>query len=77
MKGRRLGDLKKNQSGHIISVAKDHTEMARRLLQMGFLEGSMVGMIHEAPFGGDPIAVRIRGALVALRRAEANLVEVD
>ena len=77
MKGRRLGDLKKNECGRIISVANEHPAMARRLLQMGFLEGSTVEMIHEAPFGGDPIAVRIRGALVALRRAEANLVEVD
>jgi ferrous iron transport protein A len=40
------------------------------------LEGSTVEVLHEAPFGKDPIAVRVRGALLALRRSEANHVRV-
>jgi ferrous iron transport protein A len=35
-----------------------------------------VELVHQAPFGGDPVAVRVRGALIALRRNEANLIEV-
>ena len=74
---RRLGDLRKGESGCIVQVgcgAPD--EMISRLLEMGLLEGSRVEVLHEAPFGGDPVAVRVRGALIALRRCEANLVEV-
>lgn len=50
--------------------------LTQRLLEMGFLEGSWVEIAHEAPFGGDPLAVRVRGTLVALRRQEADVIEV-
>lgn len=52
-------------------------EISARLMEMGLLEGSRVEVAHEAPFGGDPIAVRVRGALIALRRNEANQVWVE
>jgi ferrous iron transport protein A len=45
-------------------------------MSMGFLEGSMAEIVHEAPFGGDPLAIRVRGTLLALRRHEANTIEV-
>ncbi len=77
-KRRRLADLKKGEAGVIQSVrGTGSTPFARRLLEMGFLEGSRVQVIHEAPFGGDPVAVRVRGALIALRRNEANEIEVE
>jgi ferrous iron transport protein A len=77
---RRLGELKKGEQGTITRVTGENAErdeIARRLLEMGLLEGSRVELVHEAPFGGDPVAVRVRGALLALRRNEANLVEVE
>jgi ferrous iron transport protein A len=76
---RKLGELKRGEGGLITRVggAPDQEEMSRRLLEMGLLEGSRVELVHEAPFGGDPVAVRVRGALLALRRNEANLVEVQ
>jgi ferrous iron transport protein A len=52
-------------------------DLLQRLLEMGLLEGSAVEVVHEAPFGRDPIAVRVRGALIALRRNEANYIEVE
>jgi len=79
----KLGELKKGQAGKIISVGKTSgadsvTEnITQRMLEMGLLEGAWVELVHEAPFGGDPVAVRVRGALIALRRNEANLVEVE
>jgi ferrous iron transport protein A len=74
---KKLGELQKGQSGRIMKI--DQTQMkdiTDRMMQMGLIEGSDVQVIHEAPFGGDPIAVRARGALIALRRSEANLLEV-
>ena len=76
MTKRTLGQLKVGESGKIVTVVGDG-EVSRRLLEMGLLEGSTIELIHEAPFGGDPIAVRVRGAMIALRRAEANRVEVE
>lgn len=70
-----LGELKVGMRGTILSTTGP-IEIRRRLLEMGMLEGSLIELVHEAPFGGDPIAVRVRGALIALRRNEANYIEV-
>ena len=54
----------------------DPAELERRLLEMGFVEGADVRILHEGLFGGDPIAVRIGDFTVALRRREADSVMV-
>jgi ferrous iron transport protein A len=79
MKARRLGDLRKGQMATILSVGLDaqEPELTQRLMEMGLLEGSVVEIVHEAPFGGDPVAIRVRGSLIALRRHEANQIEVS
>ena len=51
-------------------------EMERRLLEMGFVEGAKVEILHEGPFGRDPLAVRVDDITVALRRREADVVLV-
>lgn len=51
-------------------------ELERRLVEMGFVEGVIVELLHQGPFGRDPIAVRVDGATVALRRREARAVLV-
>jgi len=76
MKTILLGEMKVGMHG-MISSTKGPDEIRRRLLEMGLLEGSRVELVHEAPFGGDPIAVRVRGTLLALRRNEANYIEVS
>jgi len=71
----RLGELKRGQVATIAKLAVEG-DLAERFLSMGLLEGSRVELVHEAPFGGDPVAVRVRGALIAMRRGEANHIEV-
>jgi ferrous iron transport protein A len=51
-------------------------ETAQRLCELGFDEGVDVEILHRAPFGGDPIAVRVGNMVVALRRDMAALIEV-
>jgi ferrous iron transport protein A len=51
-------------------------EMERRLIELGFVEGALVAILHEGLFGRDPIAVRVNGATVALRRREAMAIHV-
>lgn len=50
---------------------------ARRLHELGFDEGVDVEVLHRAPFGGDPLAVRVGNMVVALRRSMAALIEVE
>ncbi len=49
-------------------------EIERRLIELGFVEGAEVTILHEGLFGRDPIAVRLNGATVALRRREAMAI---
>jgi len=53
-------------------VGNDHdlpsSELERRLIELGFVEGARVKILHEGLFGRDPIAVRVNEATVALRR---------
>ena len=76
MSPRKLGELSRGTRGRIVCVGPDASACFRRCLEMGLLEGSDIHIVHEAPFGGDPIAVRVRGSLIALRRHEANGIQV-
>ncbi len=48
----------------------DAQELERRLLELGFVEGAALEVIHEGAIGGDPIAVRLDDMRVALRRKD-------
>jgi DtxR family Mn-dependent transcriptional regulator len=48
----------------------------RRLLDLGFVPGTEVVQELVSP-GGDPTAYRVRGALLALRREQADLILVE
>jgi ferrous iron transport protein A len=52
-------------------------EIERRLIELGFVEGARVELLHEGLFGRDPIAVRVNEATVALRRREAASILVE
>jgi ferrous iron transport protein A len=47
-----------------------------RLLDLGFTPGEIVAVTHLAPLG-DPLVVRVRGALLALRKREAAWIWVE
>lgn len=51
-------------------------ELERRLIELGFVEGAVVELLHQGLFGGDPIAVRVADTTIALRRREAMAVLV-
>ena len=59
--------------GHGVSAG----EIERRLLELGFVEGAQVEVLHEGPLGRDPIAVRVNSTTIALRRREAMAVLVS
>jgi ferrous iron transport protein A len=47
-----------------------------RLLDLGFTPGEEITVTQHAPLG-DPLIVRVRGALLALRRREAAWIWVE
>ena len=50
---------------------------ARRLRNLGFDEGVAIEALHGAPFGRDPLAVRVGRMMVAMRRVQARAIEVE
>ena len=48
----------------------------RRMLDLGLVPGTVVEAEMKSP-AGDPTAYRIRGAMIALRRAQADLIHVE
>lgn len=72
-----LGELSPGASGTVSEFDNNNPEMVERLREMGFAEGLSIEILHQSPFGGDPIAVRVDSMTVALRREQANLVKVQ
>lgn len=74
-----IGELSPGQTATVsrIDDAGGNARDARRLRELGFDEGVEVEMRHRAAIGGDPIAVRVGGNIVAMRWAFARLVEVE
>ena len=54
----------------------DPAELERRLLELGFVEGARIEILHEGFIGQDPICVRLDDMRVALRRREARSILV-
>lgn len=57
--------------GHCHHDDEHKAELERRLLELGFVEGARVELLHEGLFGRDPIAMKLDDMRVALRRHEA------
>ena len=48
----------------------------RRLLDLGLLPGTVVEATMTSP-SGDPVAYRVRGAIIALRRSQADQIQIQ
>lgn len=77
-----LSQAAKNRRGRIIGFgmgqeSNENDAMVKRLRDIGFEEGRIVEIMHSGPLGGDPLAVKVEGTTIALRRAEANLIEIE
>lgn len=70
--------LKSAKIGDTLKVVKLHGEGAvkRRLMDMGITKGVTVTVRKVAPLG-DPIEVTVRGYELSLRKADADMIEVE
>ena len=70
-----LTDLPIGEDARVIAV-NGAGRVTTRLLEMGVIPGVTVQVIKMAPFG-DPIEIRVRGYSLAMRRSEADAIEVS
>lgn len=59
-----------------VTAIKGSNQITKRLMEMGIVPGVSVRMIKSAPFG-DPLEVRVRGYHLAMRKSEADQIEVQ
>lgn len=70
--------LRQVKVGETVTVVKLHGEGAvkRRIMDMGITKGVEVHVRKVAPLG-DPVEVTVRGYELSLRKADAEMIEVE
>ncbi len=70
--------LRETAIGKTVKIVKVHGEGAvrRRIMDMGITKGAEVTVRKVAPLG-DPIEVTVRGYELSIRKADAEMVEVN
>ena len=73
-----MNTLKQAKIGETVKVVKLHGEGAvkRRIMDMGITKGVEVYIRKAAPLG-DPIEVTVRGYELSLRKADAEMIEIE
>lgn len=73
-----MNTLKQVKIGSTVRVVKLHGEGAvkRRIMDMGVTKGAEIFVRKVAPLG-DPIEITVRGYELSLRKADAEMIEVE
>ncbi len=59
-----------------VTNIRGNNAITKRLMEMGVVPGVAVKVVKSAPFG-DPIQVLVRGYNLAMRKSEADVIEVS
>lgn len=70
--------LKETKTGQTVTVVKLNGEGAvkRRIMDMGLTKGVEIYVRKVAPLG-DPVEITVRGYELSVRKADAEMVEVQ
>lgn len=70
--------LREAAIGSTVKVVKLHGEGAvkRRIMDMGITKGVEINVRKVAPLG-DPVEITVRGYELSLRKADAEMIEVE
>lgn len=73
-----MNTLRQAKIGETVKIVKLHGEGAikRRIMDMGLTKGVEVYVRKVAPLG-DPIEITVRGYELSLRKADAEMIEVE
>lgn len=72
--GFSLAQLRPGERARVTQIEVERP-LYRRLLDLGLVEGSEVACLWHAPCG-EPTAYAVRGAVIALRRADAARIQM-
>lgn len=70
-----LAFLAAGSEANVVAVRGDNA-VSRRLMEMGVVPGVSVKVIKTAPFG-DPMEIRLLGYNLAVRKNEADAIEIE
>ncbi|MFN8770192.1 MAG: ferrous iron transport protein A [Neisseriaceae bacterium] len=84
----RLSELKRHEEGVIKSITEAQMlcnakfnpgDVESKLLDMGFIEGANIKIMHKGVWGGEPIIVRINNnnTMISLRKNEASAIAIE
>ena len=72
--------MKKGEQGTVAGLSAagsaEYESIRTRLLELGFAAGEKVQVVAQSFFGGTPLAVRLGNSTFALRKHEAELIEI-
>ncbi len=71
----KLTNIPSGESAKVTHVS-GNSQITKRLMEMGVVPGVSVRMIKSAPFG-DPLEISLRGYHLAMRKSEADQIEVQ
>ena len=70
-----LGQVKPGQTATVVKLYGEGA-VRRRIMDMGITKGVMIYLRKVAPLG-DPLELHLRGYELSLRKADAELIEVE
>ena len=71
---RTASELNFGERGIISEIDSSHPS-SKRIIEHGFTPGQTVELINKSIFN-DPIAVSIRGTIIAIRKSEAGCIKL-
>ena len=75
--GAPLNTLNPGEKGRVVALSpRLRGADRRRMMDLGILPGTMIDVEMTSP-SGDPTAYKVRGALIALRKEQARLIQVE
>jgi ferrous iron transport protein A len=78
----KLDTLPTGAGGTVVHVAPgdpadDGADLARRLMELGFVPGEKIRLLKRGMPGGEPLAIKVGNSTFALRRFEAALISIQ
>jgi len=71
-----LQDLEVNSKGKVVGFTRGAKTYMNKLLAMGLTKGSEFTVTRVAPLG-DPVEISVRGFHLTLRKAEADILQIE
>lgn len=72
-----LDQLTKGRIARVSGFAASDDNLVAKLREIGFAEGDEVELLGKGWLGGAPLSIRLNRTVIALRKGEAALVQVE